>query len=85
MSTEVTTEEPVLELDGKKYVISELSDQEKYFVQALGHIKSKLNQIYRDDPEQLGVIERAWHASGKQNILPIPMTNEETTEEIIEE
>jgi len=45
MSTEVTTEEPVLELDGKKYVISELSDQAKYFVQALGQIQSKLNQI----------------------------------------
>jgi len=47
--------------------------------------KSKLNEIYRDNPEQLGIIERAYHASGKQNILPIPMSNEETTEEIIEE
>ena len=46
---------------------------------------SKLTNVYRDDTEQLGIIERAWHASGKQNILPIPMTNEETTEEIIEE
>ena len=48
-------------------------------------VKSKLNEIYRDNPEQLGIIERAYHASGKQNILPIPMSNEETTEEIIEE
>ena len=40
-------------------------------------VKSKLNTIYRDDPEQLGIIERAWHASGKQNIATIPMTNEE--------
>ena len=45
--------------------------------------KSKLNQIYRDDPEQLGIIERAWHASGKQDLLPIPMQREE--EEINEE
>ena len=37
---------------------------------------SKLNEIYRDDPEQLGIIERAWHASGKHNILPIPMDND---------
>ena len=39
--------------------------------------KSKLNEIYRDDPEQLGIIERAWHASGKQNLIPIPMQREE--------
>jgi hypothetical protein len=48
--------------------------------------KSKLQKIYRDDPEQLGIIERAWHASGKQSLLPIPMTaEEETTEEFNEE
>jgi hypothetical protein len=48
--------------------------------------KSKLQKIYRDDPEQLGIIERAWHASGKQGLLPIPMTaEEETTEEFNEE
>ena len=39
--------------------------------------KSKLNEIYRDDPEQLGIIERAWHASGRQHLEPIPMRNEE--------
>lgn len=39
--------------------------------------KSKLNKIYRDDPEQLGIIERAWHASGKQHLEPIPMRNED--------
>ena len=39
--------------------------------------KSKLNEIYRDDPEQLGIIERAWHASGKQHLEPIPMRNED--------
>ena len=43
---------------------------------------SRLNKVYRDDPEQLGIIERAWHASGKQHLEPIPMRNEE---EIIEE
>ena len=48
--------------------------------------KSKLNKIYRDDAEQLGIIERAYHTAGKQDILPIPMQREEeTTEEIIEE
>ena len=37
---------------------------------------SKLTNVYRDDTEQLGIIERAWHASGKQRILPIPMERE---------
>jgi len=39
--------------------------------------KSKLNNIYRDDVEQLGIIERGHHESGRQNILTIPMNNEE--------
>jgi hypothetical protein len=43
--------------------------------------KSKLNEIYRDDPEALSTIERAWHASGKQSLEPIPFTREEETEE----
>lgn len=47
--------------------------------------KSKLNEIYRDDPVALSTIERAWHASGKQNIVPIPMTNEDTYEPFEEE
>jgi len=38
---------------------------------------SRLNKVYRDDPEQLGIIERAYHASGKQHLLTIPMNNEE--------
>ena len=45
---------------------------------------SRLNKVYRDDAEQLSVIERAWHQTGKQNILPIPMErdNENVSEEI---
>ncbi len=43
--------------------------------------KTKLNKIYRDDPEQLGIIERAYHSAGKQDILPIPVNEEETEEE----
>ena len=39
---------------------------------------SKLTNVYRDDTEQLGIIERSWHASGKQHLEPIPMRNEDT-------
>jgi hypothetical protein len=42
MSTEVTNEEPVLVLDNKKYVISELSDTAKYMVQSLNNLQQKI-------------------------------------------
>jgi hypothetical protein len=38
---------------------------------------SRLNKVYRDDPDQLSIIERAWHQTGKQHLLTIPMKNEE--------
>ena len=42
MSTEVTNEEPVLVLDDKKYVISDLSEQAKYFIACLNDVEAKL-------------------------------------------
>ena len=42
---------------------------------------SRLNKVYRDDPESLGTIERAWHQTGKQHLLTIPMRREEEQEE----
>jgi SpoU rRNA methylase family enzyme len=50
MSTEVTNEEPVLVLDDKKYVISELSDTAKYMVQSLNNLQQKiaLNRMEHD-------------------------------------
>tara|TARA_R110000850_G_scaffold239550_4_gene364332 strand:- start:166 stop:897 length:732 start_codon:yes stop_codon:yes gene_type:complete len=32
---------------------------------------AKLSDVYKGDPEQLGVLERAYHAAGKQNLLPM--------------
>ena len=40
------------------------------------YILNKLNKNYRDNPEELNMIERAYHASGKQQMLPIEMTPE---------
>jgi len=50
MSTEVTNQEPVLVLDDKKYVISELSDTAKYMVQSLNNLQQKiaLNRMEHD-------------------------------------
>lgn len=41
------------------------------------YILNKLQENYRDNPEELNMIERAYHASGKQHLLPIQMTREE--------
>lgn len=46
---------------------------------------SRLNKVYRDDAEQLSVIERAWHQTGKQNILPIPMERDNENDNVSEE
>ena len=35
------------------------------------YILNKLNDVYRDDPEQLNLIERAYISAGRQNLLPI--------------
>ena len=50
MSTEVTQQEPVLVLDDKKYVISELSDTAKYIVATLNDLNAKItkNQMELD-------------------------------------
>jgi hypothetical protein len=40
-------------------------------------VMSKLTNVYRDDNVALSTIERAWHASGRQYLEPIPMRNEE--------
>ena len=44
MATEVTNDEPVLMLDDKKYIISEMSEEAKYMVSALSNIQGKQNQ-----------------------------------------
>jgi|DEB0MinimDraft_4_1074332.scaffolds.fasta_scaffold00581_12 hypothetical protein len=49
------------------------------------YILNKLNRNYRDNPEELNMIERAYHASGRQHILPIEMTPENRFENLEEE
>jgi len=58
MSTEnnpqVTNEEPVLVLDDKKYVISELSDEAKYLVACLNSLSQK-QQNFQMELDQVKV------------------------------
>ena len=49
------------------------------------YILNKLNKNYRDNPEELNMIERAYHASGRQHILPIEMTPGNRFENLEEE
>ena len=49
------------------------------------YILNKLNKNYRDNPEELNMIERAYHASGRQHILPIETTPANRFENLEEE
>ena len=49
------------------------------------YILNKLNKNYRDNPEELNMIERAYHASGRQHILPIETTPTNRFENLEEE
>jgi len=49
------------------------------------YILNKLQENYRDNPEELNMIERAYHASGKQRVLPIQMTPESSIADLEEE
>jgi len=48
-------------------------------------ILNKLNKNYRDNPGELNMIERAYHASGKQQMLPIEMTPQSSIADLDEE
>ena len=53
-----------------------LSDNEVY---------SKLLKEYRNEPEQIAILERAYHAAGKQNIRPMNEPEDEENYEPFEE
>lgn len=81
MSTEVTNEEPVLVLDDKKYVISDLSDTAKYIVGNLNNLSMKL-QNNQMEGDQLRMAQEGLTARLKEEVEKIP---EESEEVIIEE
>ena len=47
MSTEITNEEPVLMIDDKKYIISELTDLQRAFVWELSALEQDINNTRR--------------------------------------
>jgi|TARA_B110000459_G_C16611549_1_gene496451 hypothetical protein len=81
MSTEVTNEEPVLVLDDKKYVISDLSDTAKYIVGNLNNLSMKL-QNNQMEGDQLRMAQEGLTARLKQEVDKAPEDSEEV---IVEE
>ena len=81
MSTEVTNEEPVLVLDDKKYVISDLNDTAKYIVGNLNNLSMKL-QSNQMEGDQLRMAQEGLTARLKEEVEKTP---EESEEVIIEE
>jgi len=45
MVAEVTNQEPVLVLNEKKYIISDLSDEAKYFITQINDIQTDINTL----------------------------------------
>ena len=81
MSTEVTNEEPVLVLDDKKYVISDLSDTAKYIVGNLNNLSMKL-QNNQMEGDQLRMAQEGLTTRLKQEVDKAPEDSEEV---IVEE
>ena len=81
MSTEVTNEEPVLVLDDKKYVISDLNDTAKYIVGNLNNLSMKL-QNNQMEGDQLRMAQEGLTARLKQEVDNDPEDSEEV---IVEE
>ena len=82
MNTEVTNQEPVLVLDDKKYVISDLSDIAKYIVGNLNNLQMKL-QNNQMEGDQLRMAQEGLTARLKQEVDKAPEDSEE--EVIVEE
>lgn len=60
-------EEPVLILDDKKYVISELSDQAKYLVASLNDLQRKITGV-RMELDQLQVASEGFTSRLKEEV-----------------
>ena len=80
MSTEVnnpqvTNDEPVLVLDDKKYVISELSDEAKYLVACLNSLGQK-QQNFQMELDQIKVASEGFTSRLKEAVEKEPEEGE---------
>lgn len=79
MSTEITNEEPVLVLNDKKYIISEMTDLQKAFVVELNALEQDINNTRRN-LDRL-VLAKEGYTSRLQQQLESPPEPSEPNEE----
>ena len=79
MSTEITNEEPVLVLNDKKYIISEMTDLQKAFVVELNALEQDINNTRRN-LDRL-VLAKEGYTSRLQQDLESPPEPSEPNEE----
>jgi hypothetical protein len=79
MSTEITNEEPVLMLNDKKYIISEMTDLQKAFVIELNALEQDINTTRRS-LDRL-VLAKEGYTSRLQQDLESPPEPSEPNEE----
>ena len=79
MSTEITNEEPVLVLNDKKYIISEMTDLQKAFVIELNALEQDINTTRRN-LDRL-VLAKEGYTSRLRQQLESPPESSEPNEE----
>jgi hypothetical protein len=76
MSTEITNEEPVLMLNDKKYIISEMTDLQKAFVIELNALEQDINMTRRS-LDRLVLAKEGYTSRLQQDLESPPEPSEE--------
>ena len=77
MSTEITNEEPVLMLNDKKYIISEMTDLQKAFVIELNALEQDINTTRRS-LDRLVLAKEGYTSRLQQDLESPPEPSEES-------
>ena len=80
MSTEITNEEPVLVLNDKKYIISDMTNLQRAFVVELNALEQDINNTRRT-LDRLVLAKEGYTSRLQQNLESPPETSEEPNEE----
>ena len=79
MSTEITNEEPVLVLNDKKYIISEMTDLQRAFVAELNALEQDINNTRRS-LDRLVLAKEGYTSRLQQDLESPPETSEPNEE-----
>mgnify|MGYP003131947587 FL=1 len=79
MSTEITNEEPVLVLNDKKYIISEMTDLQRAFVVELNALEQDINNTRRA-LDRLVLAKEGYTSRLQQDLESPPETSEPNEE-----